>query len=448
MIKREALIQPHGGDIYGKRIELDFSVNINPCAGNLKEIKDAARNGLDGAFRYPDPCCRELRLEISKLEGVLSEQIICGNGASELFMAIAHALKPHKALVLAPCYSGYETALKAVPDCQVCQYELKESEGFVPDDSLLDAVKTDVDIVFIADPNNPTGRLMDSGLLKKLIEKCKEAGAYLIIDACFYPLAEHAENKDEQNNIMPDQAQSTLNNSPIKYRGNRISNRDNAGESNRMYSPDDAGESNRICSPDDAGGSNRICSPDDAGVGNGIYNPDNEGESEKKLSGEHIRHGFNESHVIQVKAFTKTVAIPGLRLGYLMSSNEKLLNRIRQHIPEWNVSTVAQQAGIAAAKLFRETNFLKDSVEYIRKEREWLSEKLKELELTVYESDVNYILCKSKILLYDSLLKKSILVRSCESFYGLGPEYIRLAVRTHDENERIIGQIEELLSEK
>lgn len=90
----------HGGDIYNNKVNMDFSVNINPL-GIPHSVKEAMSDALSYADRYPDMTCSGLKKAISEYftqQGcsIQSEDVIPGNGASELFMAIAHAIKPKK----------------------------------------------------------------------------------------------------------------------------------------------------------------------------------------------------------------------------------------------------------------------------------------------------------------------------------------------------------------
>ena len=99
----------HGGDIYNNKVNMDFSVNINPL-GIPHSVKEAMSDALSYADRYPDMACSGLKKAISEYftqQGcsIQSEDVIPGNGASELFMAIAHAIKPKKAVLLAPVMS-------------------------------------------------------------------------------------------------------------------------------------------------------------------------------------------------------------------------------------------------------------------------------------------------------------------------------------------------------
>ena len=125
----------HGGDIYNNKVNMDFSVNINPL-GIPHSVKDAMSDALSYADRYPDMACSGLKKAISEYftqQGcsIQSEDVIPGNGASELFMAIAHAIKPKKAVLLAPGFFGYEHVLRAV-GCDIGYFMLDEQSDFSP----------------------------------------------------------------------------------------------------------------------------------------------------------------------------------------------------------------------------------------------------------------------------------------------------------------------------
>ena len=153
---------PHGGDRYGRAVELDFSVNTNPL-GTPPAVRRAAAAAAGRMDRYPDPFCRELTEAMARSEGVPREHILFGNGAAELIFTYCAALRPRRALELAPTFSEYAAALTAW-GCQVDRLPLRREEGFVPGPDLLDRLRRErYDVLFLCNPNNPTGRLMEIG---------------------------------------------------------------------------------------------------------------------------------------------------------------------------------------------------------------------------------------------------------------------------------------------
>ncbi|MCR5657159.1 MAG: histidinol-phosphate aminotransferase family protein [Butyrivibrio sp.] len=187
----------HGGEIYGKEIVYDFSVNLNPipCPDSVIEaMQDAALY----ANQYPDINQNAFRSAVCDAENccindknrkLSLDNIIGGSGASELFAAIAKSIRPKKVLFPVPCFYGYYYAA-SMTDAVVEEFTLKEESGFTVGDSFIEEIDESIDLIFIANPNNPTGRALDKGLLERLINKCRENGTYLVVDECFYRLSD------------------------------------------------------------------------------------------------------------------------------------------------------------------------------------------------------------------------------------------------------------------
>lgn len=173
----------HGGDIYRNQVTVDFSVNINPL-GVPPAVEDALHRAVGACHRYPDMEAEKLRGAVSSMVKAPGEYLIFGNGASELFMAIVHGLKPKRILLPVPSFYGYEYAAKAA-GAEIVTYRMQKEDGFVVGEDLLEALTGDVDLLFLANPNNPTGRLLDRGLLHRILAHCRELGIYVVLDECF-----------------------------------------------------------------------------------------------------------------------------------------------------------------------------------------------------------------------------------------------------------------------
>ena len=88
-------MQYHGGDIYRNQIRLDFSVNTNPL-GMPDPVKEALHQAVEEAENYPDIRAQALSAAVTEQLQVRKEQLVFGNGASELFHAVLHAHKTIK----------------------------------------------------------------------------------------------------------------------------------------------------------------------------------------------------------------------------------------------------------------------------------------------------------------------------------------------------------------
>jgi len=147
-------------------------------------------------------------------------------------------------------------------------------------------------------------------------------------------------------------------------------------------------------------------------------------------------------NVVIIKAFTKIFCMPGVRLGYALCENAALRKRMRAMLQPWNVSVTAQEAGVAA--LVDCEAYLKRTREYIKKEKFWMTERMRKLGLNVWGSEANYIFFKGKSGLYEKALEDGLLIRDCSNYEGLTEGYYRIAVRSEEENERLITWLEKL----
>lgn len=109
----------------------------------------------------------------------------------------------------------------------------------------------------------------------------------------------------------------------------------------------------------------------------------------------------------------------------------------------WNVSTMAQQAGMAALK---EAEYVEAGRQIIFRESAWMKEKMRQLGLTVYPSEANYIFFYGPEDLFERCVAKGILIRDCSNYLGLKKGYYRVAVKLHEQNEKLIEVLEEVLS--
>lgn len=148
--------------------------------------------------------------------------------------------------------------------------------------------------------------------------------------------------------------------------------------------------------------------------------------------------------VFLLKAFTKTYAITGLRLGYAICPHPEMTGRICHSSQPWNVSSLAQAAGIAALDC---PEWPEKARQLITREKNYLYRELRGLGIFVLPGDANYLLLSGVPQLFERLLKKGILIRNCENYRGLTTGDFRIAVRTHEENKALIETIREVIHE-
>ena len=254
-------------------------------------------------------------------------------------------------MVLAPTFAEYEQALESV-DCRVEHFFLKEEEGFAAGSKLLEALDESLDMLFLCNPNNPTGLLMKRDFLMEILKRCREKGIFLVVDECFLDFIK----EPEAYTLKPVLEKS-----------------------------------------------------------DGLF---------------------------LLKAFTKRYAMAGVRLGYGLCHDQELLSRMEMMTQPWNVSTMAQEAGIAA---LTEREYVESGRQLVCTEAAWLKEEMKNLGLMVFPSQANYIFFKGPGSLFADCVKKGILIRDCSNYPGLCKGYYRIAVKTHEDNVKLIGALQEIM---
>ena len=150
-------------------------------------------------------------------------------------------------------------------------------------------------------------------------------------------------------------------------------------------------------------------------------------------------------NLIILKSFTKLYAIPGLRLGYLMSQNTELIDRIAHTGQAWPVGNLAQKAGIRAMQKpeYRDTVLAE-----VQKELEYMKKELAKLPITLYDGMANYLFFRAPGCtdLDERLLSEGLMIRSCRNYENLGEDYYRVAVRLHEENDVLISTLQNILT--
>ena len=324
---------------------LDFSQNINPL-GVPAEAMEAARRALrEDAGRYPDAGYRLLRDALAAYLGVSSAKILPTNGGAEaLFLAARGARAGDKVLILEPTFSEYAAAAQAAGLEPVRRVARRSEAGFRFDPAVLEDLEG-VSLVFLCNPNNPTGDALERAEVLEVADRVLGNGAVLVVDEAFA-------------DFVPEISVVT--------------------------------------------------------------------EADGDL--------------YVARSFTKFFGIPGLRLGCLVCADPGLVQSFQ---PSWPVNAVAAAAGTAAV---RDRGFVDASAAEVARLREELLQGLGALpELTAFQGVANFLLVRGPEGLSVRLARRGILVRGCDPFFGLGPGYFRVAVRSAAENERLLAGIREEL---
>ncbi|GAB6137034.1 threonine-phosphate decarboxylase CobD [Halanaerobaculum tunisiense] len=357
--------QDHGGNIRVAAREygldpaeiIDFSANIN-FLGPPRSVTKVIKNNLIGIKNYPD-------LEYSQLKSVIADQVyiekdnlIIGNGAVELIYLLTKVLQPTDALVLAPTFSEYRSAVESTGGT-VEEFQLQREEEFTLNvDDLLPRL-AGVDIFFLCNPNNPTGKFLTREEVIKIINYAASQGTFVVVDEAFVDFLE-----------------------------------------------------------------------EDISVIDVVNDYDN---------------------LFVLRSLTKFFAIPGLRLGYGVT-NQELIKQLRAGKDPWNVNYLAQLAGREA---LRDKEYIAQTREAISREKKFLYQRLADFsQLKVYYPYANYIFVNladnewTATRLEEKLGQQGILIRNCNTYSGLGEDFIRLAVKSREDNRQLLNKLQELLRSK
>jgi len=345
----------HGGDIYRNKVNMDYSVSLNPL-GPPPGVMRALRDSVSRVTAYPDPEQEAVRKAIAEREHVPPEWIAAGGGASQLILAAARAINPKTAVLFEPAYPGYAHALRSV-GCRIIRKVLREEDGFALTEKSLSVLDERPDLVFICDPANPSGLCVREDVLTELLDRTKRTGMRVILDESFLLMSVKAD-----------------------------------------------GRMDGICA-------------------------------------ERIR---SYSHLYIIRSLTKVLAMPGIRMGYVISSPDNIAGLERQ-LPEWDLSVPAEAAIRAGMEVLGEPEYLRKTYEVAAEEREFLAGKMREMGFSVFRSDAPYLLFRGPETLCDDLLRAGILIRDCSSFPGLGRGYFRIGIRDHGSNEKLCRALREIL---
>ena len=340
---------------------LDFSASVSPLGPPAGVWEAMQRVDLTA---YPDPACLELREALSAHlarhsafltgQGGLSlGRILAGNGSTELIHLLARScLSPPRqgasdsALLLTPTYGEYAGACRLAGG-SVATLEARREAGFawsLPEAAERIAAQRP-SLVFLCNPNNPTGVFLPPLQVEALAQATQQAGGLLVVDEAYLGFV--------------DQPWDTLS----------LLARDN---------------------------------------------------------------------VVLLRSMTKDYALTGLRLGYLLAS-EEVTARLAAFQPDWSVNGLAQAAGLA---VLADDGYLPRARQAVSAAREYLTGQLTGLGFTVFPSAANFLLVQvgDGAAWRERLVRRGLFVRDCASF-GL-PDCIRIGIRPLADCQRLVMAME------
>ena len=370
----------HGGNIFQfaheQRIEpyevIDFSANINPLGPSQRGLS-ALEAQLRYISHYPDATNDDVLNTIADTYGMNKNQIVVGNGAAELLYAICRLPGYTGAFVPAPGFSEYKEALEAsqIPVRDIYYRPRVDDNGkpyFEVPYLALETFSAELKgqdgriIVFLGNPNNPDGTLLDKNHIRTLASMLKDSNSLLVIDESFIDF-----------------------------------------------------------------------------VGNDTLQ-DNEYS---------MRSLVNEfDNIIVVHSFTKFYAIPGLRIGAAFS-NPHIINQLNTFIPTWSINTLAQAYTQSA---LNDVEYVKWTKQVLHEEQHYMYNALDAIAgITVYPPSANFILFHieqegvTADSINEALKKHNMIVRNCDSYMGLNSQWVRVAIKDHDNNVRLVDTLTDIL---
>jgi threonine-phosphate decarboxylase len=182
----------HGGNVFAvarslgvpPEAILDFSASINPL-GPAKGVREALAASFSSLVHYPDSDSTELRDALAKRHGVESANICIANGSTELIYLLPRLMSGKRALIIAPSFSEYAKALKR-DGWRVENFILSSADCFAFHLDLLEReLRNGYDLLILANPGNPTGRLYLHSEIEEINRLCSISGCLLVIDEAF-----------------------------------------------------------------------------------------------------------------------------------------------------------------------------------------------------------------------------------------------------------------------
>lgn len=357
------MLDLHGGNVYryermGKDNILDYSSNINPF-GIPQMFIDSAKENFDVLTKYPDPDYLDLRNKIAEYNGVKPENVIVGNGATEILFLYIRALKPKKVLLLAPCFAEYKRALDSV-QAEIEYFPLEEEEDFrLNTNRFIETMERNhYDLILLCNPNNPTGTLIDLETLERIKHCVEEKQVHLLMDEAFIEFVEKWTTKT------------------------------------------------------------------------GML--------------------LQSKNIFVMRALTKFFAIPGLRLGYGLSYNLDVLQKLQTAKEPWSVNGFANLAGLT---MLEDKEYIHKTEVWIQEEKEFMYQELCNISnMRAYKTETNFILLKLFTLhardVQERMLEKGILIRDASNFKFLDHRFVRLAIKNRDSNIKVLRSLAEIIEER
>ena len=169
-------------------------------------------------------------------------------------------------------------------------------------------------------------------------------------------------------------------------------------------------------------------------------------EEEEKYS--LVKYVEKYPNLFILKAVTKFFGLPGIRLGYGLTSNNDIIEKIYNYKEPWTINSFADTL---SNYIFKDQKYIEDSKEYYIDERNFMLSELKSINsIHVYDTDTNFILIRlndkrAMEIKVELLREGNILIRDASNFIGLDKNYVRVAIKSHKDNKILIESLNKIL---
>jgi threonine-phosphate decarboxylase len=323
---------------------IDFSVNTTPFPLQ-RHVVDNWNNYLEVITKYPDPTSEKLKMVIAEKEQLSTNELLVGNGVAQLIFLIATYFQKKRVAIVEPTFSEYRDACRTF-GCDIETIVLNEPWLLDVDKILQGCLKSQ--LLFICNPNNPTGVAYPLKQLEDVIKNLALVDITVVIDEAFFDFQEEGKTLIQLIKRYP--------------------------------------------------------------------------------------------NLIVLRSLTKMYGIAGLRLGY-MAANPIVIKNISKLQNPWSVNGIAQLLG---CDCLEDAQYVRNVQEFVTLERKRVFYRLQQLGYETSNSQVNFYILREVekqedcIILMKYLIENDLIPRHTYNFPALEGRYLRLAIKTVEENNQLL----------
>jgi histidinol-phosphate/aromatic aminotransferase/cobyric acid decarboxylase-like protein len=175
---------------------IDFSVSINPLGPPPAAIEEYHR-AVASLPRYPPPYADLLRNRIADWIGVDADNVLIGNGSTQLIHLIARVMRWRRPVVVTPTFSEISNALNLAESAPYAIELSRERDFELRIDDVTHALETGADAILLGRPNSPTGAMISIEEATAIAIECARFDAHCVFDEAFIDFSDDARSMTE-----------------------------------------------------------------------------------------------------------------------------------------------------------------------------------------------------------------------------------------------------------